>query len=506
VSAEPARVTAGTAGHIDHGKTALVRALTGRDTDRLAEEHRRGISIELGYAELDAGGRRISLVDVPGHERFVRTMIAGATGIDLFLLVVAADDGVMPQTREHVAVLRALGVSEGLVALTKCDRADPAARKRAGAGVAELLPGAPVVEVSAVTGDGLEELREQLGEAAARAARTAHDDEEPVLHVDRVFSLTGQGTIVTGTLWSGEVARGDRVAILPSGRGARVRSVQSHDRELDRAAPHSRVALNLAGVARDEVARGDVIAAPGSDLRPSWRLDVTLDPGRPRELESGTRLQVHHGTREAPARLVRLDGEAAAQLRLEQPLIARRGDRCVLRSIAPPDTLGGALVAHPAPRRRGPGSEDPSPTGQLREPQNSGQMREGRPKASPDPLDRDAVRTLLALRSDGVRPRSPADLAEGLGLSEDQVLARLRALRAAARAAELKPGLWFADEPLASACDRILGLAAENGSVSLAEVRDDLGTSRRCAQALLEHLDGEKALRREGDRHLLRRP
>ena len=499
MSAEPAPVTAGTAGHIDHGKTALVRALTGRDTDRLAEEHRRGISIELGYAELEAGGRRISLVDVPGHERFVRTMIAGATGIDLFLLVVAADDGVMPQTREHVAVLRALGVSEGLAALTKCDRADQAARERAAAGVAELVPDVPVVEVSAVTGNGLDELRDRLGEAAARAARAARGGGEPVLHVDRVFSLTGQGTIVTGTLWSGEIARGDRVAILPSGRGARVRSVQSHDRELDRAAPHSRVALNLAGIARDEVARGDVIAGPDSALRPSWRLDVTLDPGRPRELESGTRVQVHHGTREAPARVVRLDGEGAAQLRLERPLIARRGDRCVLRQVAPPDTLGGALVVDPAPARHGPHSEAPAPARQMKE-----EPKE--PKAQPDPIDRDAVRALLALRSDGFRPRSPADLAEGLDLSEHEVLARLRALRAAGRAAELKPGLWFADEPLAAAHDRILELAAENGSVSLAEARDDLGTSRRCAQALLEHLDGEKALRREGDRHVLRTP
>ena len=495
MSEEPAPVTAGTAGHVDHGKTALARALTGRDTDRLAEERRRGMSIELGYAELEAGGRRISLVDVPGHERFVRTMIAGATGIDLFLLVVAADDGVMTQTREHVAVLRALGVEQGVVALSKADLADREQRMRVAAQAGELVPGAPVVEVSAVTGEGVERLRGELGAAAGRAAREAPAGERPVLHVDRVFTLTGQGTIVTGTLWAGVISRGDRVAILPSGREARVRSVQSHDRELESASPHSRVALNLAGVARDEVARGDVIAAPDSQLRPSWRLDVRLDPGRPREPAPGVRVQVHHGTRESPARVVRL-GDGAVQLRLEQPLIARPGDRCVLRSISPPDTLGGALVEDPAPGRHGPG--------RPAEPARPADSPAPAPARTTQPLDRDAARILVALREDGTRPRSPADLAEGLGLGKELVVTRLRALRSTGRAAELKPGLWFADRPLAQARERIRALAAANGSVSLAEVRDDLHTSRRCAQALLEHLDGEKVLRREGDSHFLR--
>ena len=254
-------LTLGTAGHIDHGKTVLVRALTGVDTDRLPEEQARGISIELGYAPLELpSGRRLSVVDVPGHERFVRTMVAGATGIDLFLMVVAADDGVMPQTREHAAVLRALGVGTGVVAITKADLADPA---RAAAEAAALLPGAEIVPVAAPTRDGIEDLRAALERAAAGVSRARRGG--PLrLHVDRSFTIRGAGTVVTGTLWSGTAARGDEVLILPAGTPARVRSVQVHDEPLERAEAGQRVALNLAGVARDEVARGDVIVAARS--------------------------------------------------------------------------------------------------------------------------------------------------------------------------------------------------------------------------------------------------
>src|SRR4051794_137935 len=249
-------LTLGTAGHIDHGKTVLVRALTGVDTDRLPEERERGISIELGYAPLELpSGRRLSVVDVPGHERFVRTMVAGATGIDLFLMVVAADDGVMPQTREHAAVLRALGVGTGVVAITKADLADPA---RAAAEAAELLPGAETVPVAARVGRGLEELRAALERAAAGLDRP-HRDGPLRLHVDRSFTIRGAGTVVTGTLWSGTAAPGDEVRILPAGRTARVRSVQVHDEPRERADAGQRVALNLAGVAREEAAGGDVV-------------------------------------------------------------------------------------------------------------------------------------------------------------------------------------------------------------------------------------------------------
>src|SRR5690349_1689250 len=231
-------LTLGTAGHIDHGKTVLVRALTGVDTDRLPEERARGISIELGYAQLQLpSGRRLSVVDVPGHERFVRTMVAGATGIDLFLMTIAADDGVMPQTREHAAVLDALGVETGVVAITKCDLADP---ERASGEAAELLPGATIVPVSSRTGEGLDALRAALDRVpvSGRAA-----DGPLRLHIDRVFTIRGAGTVVTGTLWSGTAMRGATVTVLPGGVKARIRAVEVHDAPVERAEAGQRVAL-----------------------------------------------------------------------------------------------------------------------------------------------------------------------------------------------------------------------------------------------------------------------
>jgi selenocysteine-specific elongation factor len=340
--------TLGTAGHIDHGKTALIRALTGVDTDRLPEERERGISIALGYAPLELPSGRLSVIDVPGHERFVRTMVAGATGIDLYLMTVAADDGVMPQTREHATVLAALGVDSGVVAITKADLADP---ERAAAEAAALLPGAEVVAVSARTGAGLDELRAALDRAAAAVpGRDAPGGLR--LHVDRVFSIHGAGTVVTGTLWSGAAARGDEVVVLPSGRRARVRGVEVHDEPVERAEAGQRVALNLAGLARDEVARGDVVAT--AELAPTYRVDATLSWTTPdARPDGGARIAVHHGTRESAARLVELGGRYF-QLRLEQPIVPLRGDRLVIRSLAPPDTLGGGVVLDAGPRRHGP--------------------------------------------------------------------------------------------------------------------------------------------------------
>src|SRR3954452_3597014 len=348
-------LTLGTAGHIDHGKTALVRALTGKDTDRLPEEHKRGISIELGYAQLALpSGRTLSAVDVPGHERFVRTMVAGATGVDLFLICIAADDGVMPQTREHMAVLRRLGVERGVVAITKSDLIDPAA---AMSEAAELVPGAQAVPVAALRGDGLDDLLAALDRVAAETPSRATDDDAPArLHVDRSFTLKGIGTVVTGTLWSGSIAAGDQVQVLPAGQRARVRSVQVHDEAVEQAAAGQRVALNLVGVARDEVGRGDVIVT-GTALRPAYLVDAHLqletDAGK---LAPGTRLHVHHGTRESPARVYPL-GDCYAQLRLDTPLVAAKGDRVILRQLAPPDTIGGGTVIDPAARRHGASAE-----------------------------------------------------------------------------------------------------------------------------------------------------
>src|SRR4051812_6016022 len=227
-------LTVGTAGHIDHGKTWLVRALTGKDTDRLPEEQARGISIDLGYAPLELpDGRRVSLVDVPGHERFVRAMVAGATGIDLFLLAVDAGEGARPQTHEHLAVLRLLGVERGVVAVTKADAVEPDVLELAVAEAAELVPGAPVVAVSARTGEGLDDLRAALASVAGEVTRG--DDGPARLFVDRSFTLHGIGTVATGTLWSGTIGDGDTLEVAPAGRTVRVRSVQVHERPVHRA-------------------------------------------------------------------------------------------------------------------------------------------------------------------------------------------------------------------------------------------------------------------------------
>jgi selenocysteine-specific elongation factor len=337
-------VTVGTAGHVDHGKTTLVRALTGKDTDRLPEERARGISIDLGYAPLELpGDRSLSLVDVPGHERFVRTMVAGATGIDLFLLVVDAAEGARPQTHEHLAILRLLGVARGVVAVTKADAVDPETLELAVLEARELVPEAEVVAVSAVTGTGLDELRAALGRAA-EAVEQRRSDFPARLYIDRVFTLRGIGTVVTGTLWSGSIADGDHLRLEPEGRDVRVRSVQVHDTPVERADAGRRVAVSLPGVERADVRRGDALVAAGAFPR-SYRLEVALTELAP--IASGARLSVHHGTSRIPARVVRV-GDGHAQLRLAAPVVAARGDRVVLRTDT---TVGGAIVLDPAPPR-----------------------------------------------------------------------------------------------------------------------------------------------------------
>jgi selenocysteine-specific elongation factor len=338
-------LTVGTAGHVDHGKTWLVRALTGRDTDRLPEERRRGISIDLGYAPLELDdGKQISLVDVPGHERFVRTMVAGASGVDLFLLVIDAAEGARPQTHEHLAVLRLLDVRRGVVAVSKADAVDAETLALALEEAAELVPEAEAVAVSAKTGSGLAELRAALGRAVdAVEPRSALGPAR--LYVDRVFTLHGIGTVVTGTLWSGAVGVGDVLRAEPGGVDVRVRSVQVHDRAVDRAAAGQRVALALPGVERRDLHRGNALVAPAS-FPISYRLDVLLEELTP--LAAGARLSAHHGTSRIPARLVRL-GDRFAQLRLAAPVVAARGDRVVLRADT---TVGGGVVLDPSPPRR----------------------------------------------------------------------------------------------------------------------------------------------------------
>jgi selenocysteine-specific elongation factor len=506
-------LTLGTAGHIDHGKTALISVLTGKNTDRLPEERSRGISIELGYAKLVlSSGRRLSVVDVPGHERFVRTMVAGATGVDLFLLCVAADDGVMPQTREHLAVLRQLGVERGVVAITKADVVDP---ELAAEEAAELVPGAPVVPVSAVERTGIDDLLAALDGVAEALPGRAGADGGVRLHVDRSFTLRGIGTVVTGTLWSGSVAAGDSVSILPRGLSARVRSVQVHDEPVERAGAGQRVALNLAGVGWREVGRGDVVVEPGSDLVPAYLVDaaVRLEPGA-RPVRASTRMHVHHGTRESPARVVPLGGELRAgeegfaQLRLDGPLVAAAGDRLILRQVAPPDTVGGGVVVDPRARRHGARAEvverlralargAPDPTAPAA-PERAEPVEE-------EPLDDAALLMASLLRSDGESPRTDADLAEAAGVDARAAADRLRRLEQAGQAVRVARNLHFDPGALAGLEARVVAMCERDGSATIAGVRDELGTSRKYAQALLEHLDRTKVTRRDGDAHVLRR-
>ncbi len=357
----------GTAGHIDHGKTALVRALTGVDTDRLKEEKERGITIDLGFAALELdGGVRAGVVDVPGHEAFVRNMVAGATGMDVVLLVVAADEGVMPQTREHLAIVELLAVPRMVVAVTKADLVDEEWLELVRAEVEEVLAptryaAAPILPVSAVTHEGLRALRGALGEALCEdGAPTAADLCR--LPVDRVFTVQGTGTVVTGTLWSGELAVGERVRVLPGPLEARVRGLQVHGQEVRTATAGSRVAAALAGAgtSREKLARGHVLVKD-EGWSESWMLTVRArlagDADRP--LEHNQRVRVHLGTAEILARCALLDdtpfepgGEGWIQLRLEEPTVARCGDRIVLRSYSPVTTIGGGVVVEPTPPKR----------------------------------------------------------------------------------------------------------------------------------------------------------
>jgi len=354
----------GTAGHIDHGKSALVAALSGRPMDRLAEERRRGITIDLNFAPLVLpGGAIAGMVDVPGHEDFVRTMVAGASGIDLALLVVAADEGIMPQTLEHLAVLEHLGIAAGIPVVTKADLVEPDWLDLVLLEVAERLAESSVpfeapLATSVRTGRGLDELRTRL---AARAATLEPRRGTDLfrLPVDRSFSLAGVGTVVTGTAWSGRLRIGDAVTLLPSGRAGRVRSIESYGRTLEQSEPGARTALGLAGLTREDAHRGSWLVGAEAVWPPSVALDVelALQQDAPRPLASRSRVRVHLGTAEVMARVqprgpIEPGGRGLARLVLERPIVARGGDRFVVRSYSPVTTIGGGRVLDPDPPRR----------------------------------------------------------------------------------------------------------------------------------------------------------
>jgi len=468
-------LTVGTAGHIDHGKTTLVEALTGKNTDRLPQERERGISIDLGYAPLDLpGGRRVSLIDVPGHERFVRTMVAGATGIDLFLLVIDAAEGARPQTHEHLAILRLLGVDRGVVAVTKADAVDEETLELALDEARELVPDADVVAVSAKLGTGLDELRAALGRAAEATEHRARF-EATRLWVDRVFTLKGVGTVATGTLWSGSIGGGDSLRIEPAGRAVRVRSVQVHDAAVERAEAGQRVAVNLPAVERAELRRGDVLVEPGH-FPTSYRLDVALE-----ELgEIPAAVKVHLGTADVAARVVR--SGRYAQLRLAEPVVAARGDRVILRTTT---TVGGGVVLDPSPRR-------------ALDPQRLAFLETGEPAAIVGALVHAPVAE-AALQARGLL--TPSELAAGLAtlpsaggfhFSESwlqDVDTRVRE-RLAERAAEspLDPGVPLGEllppEPWAPAVLARLDIERRDGRAFLPGAAASLGDRADAAAAL----------------------
>ncbi|HEX7021107.1 MAG TPA: selenocysteine-specific translation elongation factor [Gemmatimonadaceae bacterium] len=368
----------GTAGHIDHGKTTLVRALTGVDTDRLPEEKRRGITIELGFAPLVLDGvGTVGVVDVPGHEAFVRTMVAGATGIDLALVVVAADEGVMPQTREHLEILELLGVRRGCIALTKCDLVDAdwlaLVEEDVRAAASRVLPDARVIATSSTTGQGIAELKSALAEQARSVPRR---DEQDLFRmpVDRAFTIKGTGTVVTGTVWSGALRRDDAVRVLPGDRSARVRGIQSHGAQVDTALPGTRSAIALAGLEVSDVPRGSTLVTdPRWHVSTLARADVTVAPGAEELIRPRRWFRFHVGTSEVGARVVTTERviepgrPIAARIMLDEPVALRAGDRFVLRGSAPVNTVGGGVITDPyAPRRAHPWPVGAPPAARLR--------------------------------------------------------------------------------------------------------------------------------------------
>lgn len=359
-------VIIGTAGHIDHGKTTLISALTGSDTDRLQEEKERGISIDLGFTSLElADNIKAGIIDVPGHEKFVKNMLAGAGGVDLALMVIAADEGVMPQTREHLEIMQLLQVKQGVIAVTKSDMVEDEWIELVVSDIRDqlsdtFLAEAPIVCVSGKENTGLEELKKNLLKAA-RKVPEKDSKGSLYLPVDRVFTLTGHGTVITGTLISGQIEIEDEVLIYPSKIEARIRSLQVHGDERKKAFPGERVGVNLAGIDREEIERGDVLATPGS-LKPATHIDARLDllTSAPMIVEHGTRIRFHIGAREVIGRVYMIDSEeiypgetALVQYRLEENVVARHRESYVIRRYSPMTTIGGGkVIESDSPRRK----------------------------------------------------------------------------------------------------------------------------------------------------------
>ncbi len=476
----------GTAGHIDHGKSTLVTALTGRPMDRLAEERRREITIELNFAPLELGNGLVAgMVDVPGHEDFIRTMVAGASGIDVVLLVVAADEGIMPQTEEHLAILEQLGVPAGIPVITKADLGDAEWMQLVMLEVAERLAGSSIrfeaaTAVSAREGTGIEALRQRLRLLAGTLPATLPADAFR-MPVDRVFSISGVGTVATGTSWSGTLAIGDSVLVLPSGLRGRVRSLESHGRAVDRSEPRARTAVGIAGIERSAFARGDVLVTDELPWAVVSALDVeiALEPHASKPLKSRTRVRLHLGTAEVMARVLpRMPIEpgqsGTARLSLEKRVVARAEDRFVLRSYSPITTIGGGRVLDPHP----PGRRSAWPEGM----------------ASLDPAER--FRSALIRRPEGI-PAAALPLLLGLPRAAAAELAR------AEKTARLLGNLWVTNGAVETTGHRALALLREyhrqhisDPGMPLETLRRSLGARDAVVEAALSDFSRSGRLRR----------
>ncbi len=477
----PISLTIGTAGHIDHGKTTLVRYMTGTDTDRLEEEHRRGISIVPGYAELELpSGRRASLVDAPGHERFVKNMVAGASGVDAFLLVVAADDGVMPQTREHLGVLRVLGVEQGVVALTKTDAVDEETATLAELDVEEFLESvgleAPIFRVSGVTGEGVDELLQGLDALAGKVSRQ-EESALARLPVDRAFVLKGIGVVVTGTLWSGEIHQGDTL-YTASGLRPRVRGIQNHGHPSKVAYAGARTALDLTGVEISDIVAGDVLLSQPIPETSSFDARIRLlEDARP--LKHSVRVRLHHGTRATNARVRLLGREqinagesALARLRLEEPLVVLSGDRFVLRSMAPQITIGGGTIL------------DASPTDHKPDPAWLEALEAG-----------DYTKTIpLILARNPRAGMTLRDLSLLLSASVGELpeVGNIPGVIRVADCYALEEEIFSAKEKLTNALRRRTEEHPESPELTVAEARTATGLSSELADALLGEMSGDE--------------
>jgi selenocysteine-specific elongation factor len=606
----------GTAGHIDHGKSTLITALTGIDPDRLAEEKRRGMTIDLGFAHIRLpSGREVGIVDVPGHARFIRNMLAGVHGLDAVILVVAADEGVRPQTREHLDIVDLLEVKRGVVALTKVDLVDDQWRALVAEEVTAAieptsLSGASIVPVSAVTGQGLDELKAAL-DAALDESDARADLGRPRLPIDRVFTMSGFGTVVTGTLVDGSLHAGDELELVPGGRRVRVRGLQQHNRTVEVASPGGRVAANITGADRHEIKRGDVLAPPRT-LTATRRVDarVRVLPDAPRALRHGAELTLHTGTVEMGCRAIVLEGDAIAvgsegwvQLYLEAPIAALAGDRFILRLPSPSTTLAGGRLEDVAPRKH---ARHDAAVRESLERRASGDVLqeelrkyprgvtvEGLLKATlattggvegiaarrvagwlwaPEHWDALAARArselaayhaahplragmpreelrsrlgvapaafgpaLTGLIEDGVAVehsaevalpdhRVAADAADGTGSRLLEELGRtpfappsiteamqksgagaevVRALERRGDVVRVSEDVVFTRDAYEGAVALVKEMLASGGSITVAQLRDRMGASRRPALALLEHLDSRRVTRRVGDARVLR--